>query len=181
MTFPFQILGVKERLHKHVGTPAEHQRLILKRSGSPIAELSDNTRMLGFYSPLSGDEIHIIDTDPFSLSRGGGLTDVSLVQKYRMTDEEYEKRSGTMRDYIKKQREQNPNFKLKAKGAAAASRAPSEPEADCGPGTVEGIAVGQRCEVMPGARRGVVCYVGEIAGLKAGYWVSCVMRDFVEK
>jgi tubulin-folding cofactor B len=163
-----------------VGTPAEHQRLVLKRNGTPIAELSDNSRMLGFYSPLSGDEIHIIDTDPFSLSRGGGLTDVSLVQKYRMTDEEYERRSGTMREYIKKQRELDPNFKLKPKGAAAPRAASSEPEADCGPDSVAGIAVGQRCEVMPGARRGVVCYVGEIDGLKAGYWVSYEVKESAE-
>jgi hypothetical protein len=57
----------------------DHQRLILKQSGETLCELSDNKRMLGFYSVSSGMEIHIIDTDPFSLSRGGGLTDTSLV------------------------------------------------------------------------------------------------------
>jgi hypothetical protein len=31
--------------------------------------------------------------DPFSLSRNGGLEDVSQVEKYRMSDEDYTKRS----------------------------------------------------------------------------------------
>ena len=50
-------------------------------------------------------EIHIIDTDPFSLSRGGGLSDVSLVQKYKMSEEDYDKKKGTLRDYIREQKQ----------------------------------------------------------------------------
>ena len=68
-----------------------HQRLILKRNGEMVCEMSDDSKMLGFYSVESGNEIHVIDTDPFSLSRGGGLTDVSLVEKYKMDDETYSK------------------------------------------------------------------------------------------
>jgi Ubiquitin-like domain len=74
--------------------------------------MSDNAKMLGFYSVTSGMEIHVIDTDPFSLSRGGGLTDVSLVEKYRMPDEVYDKKAGTMRDFIRKKRAADPSFKL---------------------------------------------------------------------
>jgi tubulin-folding cofactor B len=89
---------VKEKFRTHIGTPVEHQRLILRERGQQIGELTDNHRMLGFYSVASGAlrsyviiyvrflrkkrlgmEIHVVDTDPFSLSRGGGLTDVSLV------------------------------------------------------------------------------------------------------
>ena len=54
------IEGVKERFRKHIGTPIEYQRLILKEQGSVICEMSDNSRMLGFYSVASGMEIHII-------------------------------------------------------------------------------------------------------------------------
>lgn len=42
-------------------------------------------------------QIHVKDDDPFSLTRGGGLEDVSLVQKYRMSEEDYDKRKGTLR------------------------------------------------------------------------------------
>ncbi len=96
---------VKEKFRTHVGTPVDHQRLILKESGRMICEMADNNKMLGFYSVSSGMEIHIIDTDPFSLSRGGGLTDVSLVQKYKMSEEDYDKKKGTLRDYIREQKQ----------------------------------------------------------------------------
>ena len=41
--------------------------------------MPDDTRPLGFYGVRSGMTIHVIDTDPFSLARGGGLDDVSQV------------------------------------------------------------------------------------------------------
>lgn len=123
--------------------------------------------MLGFYSVVSGMEIHIIDTDPYSLSKGGGLTDTSLVQKYKMSDDAYDRRSGTMRDYIREQRKKDPNFSLK----------PAKPQKEEGPppgaDSVSGVAVGNRCEVAPGARRGTVKFVGEVAEIKSGgYWVG---------
>ena len=141
-----------------------------------ICEMSDNSRMLGFYSVASGMEIHVLDTDPFSLSRGGGLTDVSLVEKYRMSDEAYDQRKGTMRDFIRQQREKDPNYKLKPKAGPGVPGAPTDAAEPAAPPpgveSVTNIAVGQRCEVMPGARRGVVMFVGELEGLKPGYWVS---------
>jgi hypothetical protein len=44
-----------------------------------VCEMPDDDRPLGFYGVRSGMEIHVIDTDPFSLARGGGLDDVSQV------------------------------------------------------------------------------------------------------
>lgn len=126
--------------------------------------------MLGFYSVVSGQEIHIIDTDPFSLSRGGGLTDVSLVEKVRMTDEDYDKRKGTMREFIRNKRAQDPNFKLIPKSTPSSAAAAAGPPP--GPETVQGIEVGARCQVMPGKRRGAVKFVGEVEGLKPGFWVG---------
>ena len=120
------IADVKGKFRTHIGTHVEHQRLILKDQGRIICEMSDNTKMLGFYSVTSGMEIHVIDTDPFSLSRGGGLTDTSLVEKYRMSDEVYDKKSGTMRDFIRKKREANPDFKL----PNSVVKAPKDPNAE---------------------------------------------------
>lgn len=141
--------------------------------------MSDNSKMLGFYSVVSGNEIHVIDTDPFSLSRGGGLTDVSLIEKYKMPEEVYEKRSGTMREFIREQRKKDPNFKLTPKsapgmkppGASGDVVATNQPPP--GPESVAGMEVGMRCELTPGARRGTVMFVGEVPEIKAGgYWVS---------
>ena len=108
----------------------------------------DNTKMLGFYSVKSGMEIHVIDTDPFSLSKGGGLTDVSLVQKYTMSDEKYNERKGTMREYIKQQRELDPNFKVAAAGKPkTASTQVVDEGPPPGPESVQGMNVGDRCQV----------------------------------
>lgn len=150
------IEAVKEKLRAHIGTPVDYQRLILRSNGEYICEMDDNSRMLGFYSVQSGYEIHVIDTDPFSLSKGGGLTDTSLIQKYTMSEEDYAKRKGTVREFIlKKKAEENQE---------AATSYTIE--------TVNGITVSSRCEVMPGARRGTVEFVGEIPEFKAGYWVG---------
>ena len=175
---------VKEKFRTHIGTHVDHQRLILKDSGRTICEMSDNSRMLGFYSVVSGNEIHVIDTDPFSLSRNGGLTDVSLVEKYRISDENYDKRSNTIRQYIKDQRKKDPNFKMKPKSTPASagaagfadmgqSRTDDEPQAPPpGPESIEGVSLEARCEVMPGARRGTVKFIGESEALKSGHWVG---------
>ena len=63
---------VKERFKLHIGTPVDHQRLILKDNGRVIGELTDNSKMLGFYSVVSGNELHVIDTDPYPSSPFGG-------------------------------------------------------------------------------------------------------------
>lgn len=79
-----------------------YQRLILRQDGRDICEMADSSKKLGYFSVESGMEIHIIDTDPFSLSRGGGLTDTSLIDKYKMSDDDYSKRKGrslTAHDY----------------------------------------------------------------------------------
>jgi tubulin-folding cofactor B len=167
---------VKDRFQKHIGTPPQYQRLILKdQFGNAMCELSDDSRKLGFYSPQSGMEIHVIDTDPYSLSRNGGLTDVSLVEKYKISEEAYDTRKGTMRDYIREQRKTNPNFKLKAASINTTSddseqKAPESYDAE----TVKGIEVGNRCEVQPGARRGTVKFIGEIVleEKSKGFWVG---------
>jgi len=38
--------------------------------------------------------LHIIDLDPSSVTSGGWLEDTSLVEKYKISDEAYDKRDG---------------------------------------------------------------------------------------
>jgi tubulin-specific chaperone B len=138
----------------------------LKRNGIVVGELADDSKMLGFFGVQSGNEIHVIDTDPYSLSRGGGLTDTSLIEKYTMSEDVYASRKGTLREYIREQ---------KAKAAADKKSGQSSDgaiPADTGLDSVSHAVLGSRCEVMPGKRRGTVRYVGEVAQLKGGFWVS---------
>lgn len=136
-----------------------HQRLILRSDGRDIREMSDDSRMLGYYSVESGMEIHIIDTDPFSLSRGGGLTDTSLIEKYKMSEEEYAKRPGTLREWIKAKKTADPKWKpskqaggLLGTDGGKSCDEPREPPP--GPETVADIKLESRCQVNPGGRRG---------------------------
>ena len=66
-----------------------------------IAQLDDDSKMLGFYSVTSGMFIHVTDVDPHSISKGGALENVNLVERYRMDEETHDKRKGTVREWIR--------------------------------------------------------------------------------
>lgn len=163
------IADLKARLYLHHGTPAASQRLTLRDAGTDICELDDDSKMLGYYSAQSGMEIFVRDVDPHSISRFGGLEDVSLVAKYKMSDEEYDRRQGTLREWIREQRAADPSWKLPKQGPQTAVQQSEVPTlADAAH-----ITVGSRCQVAPGARRGVVAYVGLIPELQGdGVWVG---------
>lgn len=72
---------------------------LLDESGAPVATMWEDHRKLGYYSPRDGYTVHITDTDPGSASAGGWLEDTSLVEKYRMSDDEYNKREKTYRNW----------------------------------------------------------------------------------
>ncbi|KAG5190236.1 putative tubulin-specific chaperone B [Tribonema minus] len=170
------IESVKRKIYTHCGTKPDSQKLQLRSAGRVLTMLADDSRMLGYYGAESGMEVHVMDTDPFSLSRGGGLEDVSLVQKYRMTDEEYDQRKGTLRSWIKEHKAKDPKWVAPWNGGptdaqldAQAKEAEAPPP---GPESVEGMKVGDRCEVSPGGRRGAVMFLGEVEGMAPGYWVG---------
>ena len=43
--------------------------------GVTVTKMLDDDRPLGYYGVRNGDEVHVVDTDPHSLSRDGGLDD----------------------------------------------------------------------------------------------------------
>lgn len=158
---------LKARLYLHHGTPACSQRLVLKDGGSMLCALDDDSKMLGFYSVQSGQTIHVVDTDPHSISRGGGLENVDLVDKYRMSDEAYDQRKGTLREWIREQKQNDPTWKMQQPAAAQQPTAPQD---------ASHIRVGDRCLVEPGERRGQVAYVGAAPGLE-GVWVGVKLDE----
>jgi len=60
-------------------------------TGAKIADLDDDAAPLAAYAPYNGYRIHVVDLDPSSLTSGGWLEDTSLVDKYKMSDEAYDK------------------------------------------------------------------------------------------
>ena len=76
---------------------------------------------------------------------------MSLVEKYRMDDETYNKRSGTMREWIREKRANDPNYKMKPKGMTTMGAAATAPrglrrERERGPPTgsrkCRGVSIG---------------------------------------
>lgn len=153
--------AVKEKLWKKCGTSINSMSLELyDDNGAKIAELSDNSRPFGFYSPLDGFRLHIVDLDPSSVTSGGWLEDTSLVEKYKISDEAYEKRDGTFKKFKEKLAHQKPS-------CASTKVADNYMEDLCA-----NIKVGDRCQVEPGEKRGVVKYVGRAENLGPGFWVG---------
>jgi tubulin-folding cofactor B len=68
--------------------------------------------MLGYYSLAHGMVCHCVDLDPHSGSKGGQYEDTSLVKKFELTDEEYNSRKGTLRDWARQQKKKDEHFSL---------------------------------------------------------------------
>jgi len=183
------ISALKDKLRNHTGTGSAHMWLtLLDDTDAPIADLEDDSRLLGFYSPYDGCTIHITDLDPYSLAANGGLDNVNLVEKYEISEENYMKREDNFRKYREKKRAEDPTWSIakemrqreiaRQKKLDPNYEAPPEPEIkiiddpDHLKAEADAISVGQRCQVKVGTRRGEVKYVGRVEGIGKGYWIG---------
>ena len=164
------VLELKNKLYTHGGTLPQHQRLFLTTRSRGACELTDDDRKLGYYSPENGDKLHIKDTNAFSLSRNGGLEDVSLVEKFELTDEEYMKREDNARKYKAKMQAADPTWTFGNAIAKRKAAIAKENKENAGAGSGElaielrrdaDLVVGARCAVLPGERRGTVRYLSD--------------------
>jgi tubulin-specific chaperone B len=117
---------LKLKIHQKTGTPPHFQHLQFKVCGEILQELNSDAYdhyKLGFFIGGTNDntssasavysyEVHCVDTNPNSCSVGGQYEDVSLVEKYKMSDAEYDKRKGTIRDWSREQQAQDSTFSL---------------------------------------------------------------------
>lgn len=146
------------------------------KNGNIISRMIDDNRPLGYYGVTNGMTIHVVDNDPFSLSRDGGLDDVSRIEKYRMTEEEYDKREKSYRAWKKNMVAKDPNWKPPHLAKQAQEQAENN-EQYLSPDCVSHVEVGKRCSIFPGDRRGEVMFIGTVTGLGAGYWVGIKLDE----
>ncbi|OTF74861.1 tubulin-specific chaperone B-like protein, partial [Euroglyphus maynei] len=132
--------------------------LIFRDSSGALIEPNNDPKCLGDYIVPGGElrlRLHVKDSNVVKLD------DLSGVPKFELDDEEYSKRSDSVRA-----------FKMKNKlGRFAATTAGDDVDDDeC----VKHMKVGDRCEVtvknMP-ARRGRIMYIGKLA-TKSGTFVG---------
>ena len=138
---PYADLTRQDRLLPITGIPAHAQALSL--DGAPLSD-HQTLAQLGAYD---GQLLGVVSTDASVTARLAQLDDDPNVDKFELSKEEYEARPDTVLAY--KQRNKMGRF-----APTDPSAAPAEPPAD------ELPRVGERCEISPGARRGVVRFLG---------------------
>ncbi|KAJ3209026.1 hypothetical protein HDU67_006411 [Dinochytrium kinnereticum] len=176
------IATLKERLSPITGVPTSTMRISVygrsEKGGSDslICRLESDERMLGFYPLTDFMTLQVEDTNPKRVK--GAFTDLSLVEKYEMTEEEYSKRQDSVLAY--KMRHKIGRFS----DSASMSTTQSEEFKD----EASNIKVGDRCQVSPAAdegaagytKRGTVRFVGT-TGFKPGWWVGVEYDEPVGK
>jgi tubulin-folding cofactor B len=109
------VSSLRDKIFQKTGTPPQSQHLQLISAGQVFREIppeTESARMLGYYSLERGMTIHCVDIDPNSKSSGGQYEDTSLVKRYVMSDDDYNKRKGTLRDWERQKKASDPSFSL---------------------------------------------------------------------
>lgn len=177
------ILELCEKLRRHCGTGADSMVLqLLDHSGQLVHILDDLDKKLGYYSPEDGYGIHIIDTNPTSVSAGGWLENVNLVKKYEISEEAYNKRNGTARKWMADKKAVDPTWTIEKEMMRRKDPNWEPPVEVSDPEHLaeeaSKINVGERCEVQPGGRRGEVMYVGKVPEMnKPGWWIGVALDE----
>lgn len=169
------VLELKHKLFRKNGTLVDSMELFIRNGtcGGTIY-MAEDSKTFRYYGACNGCEVHIRDTDPFSISANGALENLDLVPKYVMPDEVYDKLPNSLRAHIKAERAKNPEYKLAPPGQQPKAKvfSPSDEDKPSTPTNAKEVFLpGSRCEVQPGGRRGEVKYYGNIAGLK-GNWIG---------
>jgi len=187
---------VKEKLRTHTGTGSLFMHLtLLDFNGQVVADMINDELKLGYFSPMDGWTIHITDLDPHSLAANGGLEDVSLVKKYEISEDDYNKREDNFRKWKEQKKAADPTWSIAKEVKMNQDKKRMEkdptfvPEPMKAPITDDehladlaaGMKVGDRCEVTLGGKRGLVAYVGKIPQIAPGWWVGVQYDEPVGK
>uniref|UniRef100_A0A8U8CLJ8 Uncharacterized protein n=1 Tax=Geospiza parvula TaxID=87175 RepID=A0A8U8CLJ8_GEOPR len=150
------IAELKCKLELVVGSPASCMELeLFGAEDEPLGPLDCDEALLGSYPVSDGCRVHVTDR---SGARAGQFEDVSQVAKYEMAESDYDKRTESMRSFLRqrswgrwdREREQEREREREQRRAQEAAAAAALP-------------LGARCEVrVPGqpCRRGAIAFVG---------------------
>ncbi|VDO53459.1 unnamed protein product [Haemonchus placei] len=161
---------LKKKLELVVGATSENIHIELHDAeGKFVSSLTDGGKSLKELGVKSGMRLRAVDVS----GQNAELQDDSMVEKYTISDDQYDKREDSVRAWKKK---------LLAENATGHEHAASD-HGDLNEELVKKIKVGDRCEVrVRGAvpRRGVVAFVGETK-FREGPWVGVTYDEPVGK
>jgi tubulin-folding cofactor B len=94
------ILFIKENIEKRYGSDVKFMRLILKdEKGKVISNMDEDNRTLVFYGAENGNTIHVMDLNPNSIHKE--IEDLAKIEKYTISEDDYEKLPGNFRKWKK--------------------------------------------------------------------------------
>ncbi|EAR84463.1 tubulin folding cofactor B (macronuclear) [Tetrahymena thermophila SB210] len=164
------IKQLKEQIEKRYGSSSDQMELILQdTNGNNVSNLSDDTKQLGFYYPQDNYIIHVIDNNPNSILKD--IDDVSKVNKYTMSEEDYDKLQDNFRKFKKQLLENNPELAAKQNNPVIIT------EEDYLKEEAEQMKKGDRCQLKEKKHRGTVEYVGKIPNLGQGYYIGIKLDE----
>jgi len=137
-----------------------------EKTGAKVCSLVNDDALLGSYPIDDGMRLHVQDTGPKAF---GEFDDLSKVEKYELTDEQYSKKSDTVRAYLQRNKLGKYNEEEMEK-----LRIEKEQEDNAEKELVSKMKIGDRCEAQvpgSGTRRGTVKFLGQTA-FKEGQWVG---------
>lgn len=155
-----KISEFKAKLEPITGGLAATMKLELYSGDRLVSRLDDDDRMLGFYSVEDGMRVHVIDNFAFVQEN---------VQKFELSQEEYDKKQDSLRNYLKRNKLGKYNAEEMAKLEEERKKQEAEDAAK-----LEQATIGSRCKVTTKGhptRLGTVMYKGEIEG-KPGVFIG---------
>nr|XP_033810980.1 tubulin-folding cofactor B isoform X2 [Geotrypetes seraphini] len=155
------------KLELVVGIPASCMDLeLFDTSNRLLLRLDSDEALLGSYPVDDGCRIHVVDK---SGTKTGVFEDLSRVEKYELSDDNYDKRTDSVRAFLRRNKMGKFNEEDLASREVDQEQKFAE-ERDL----ITAITVGTRCEVhVTGQpiKRGTVMYAG-LTDFKPGYWVG---------
>lgn len=161
--------ALKSKLELLTGSQSHNMKLeVYNKDNRLVCMLDNEDALLGSYHVDDGMRLHVVDKS----GQKGEFEDVSKVEKFEISKEEYEKRTDSVKAF--KERMKMGRFRdvdpEEQKRQEEEKQKKEQEEKD----KAESIKVGERCEVsVPGQpkRRGAVMYSG-LTDFKPGYWVG---------
>lgn len=180
------IENVKKKIYSHTGTPCDGMKLYayddLNIKQTQMF-LGDNNLCLNDYNVRDNYIIYVYETGPHLDKEIYNIDNEQILEqlkdrKYKISEEAYENRQDSMRNFLKKLREQKKKEKHKEEGGAGGESGEGRAGGknlglDISDGTSthfdninmydkELYKIGNRCRVIIGDRRGVLKFIGNL-------------------